>query len=53
MMAIRLMTYKSNLRIKGTAMGTKIAPAYANIFIDAIRTSFLSSSLIKPSIYYR
>ena len=41
------------LQIKGTAMGTKIAPAYANIFTDAIETSFLSSSPLKPSIYYR
>ena len=41
------------LQIKGTAMGTKMAPAYANISMDAIETSFLSSSPLKPSIYYR
>ena len=41
------------LQIKRTAMGTKMAPAYANIFMDAIETSFLSSSPLKPSIYYR
>ena len=41
------------LQIKGTAMGTKMAPAYANIIMDAIETSFLSSSPLKPSIYYR
>ena len=34
-------------------MGTKMAPAYANIFMDAIETSFLSSSPLKPSIYFR
>ena len=41
------------LQIKGTAMGAKMVPAYANIFMDAIETSFLSSSPLKPSIYYR
>ena len=41
------------LQIKGTAMGNKMAPAYANIVMDAIETSFLSSSPLKPSIYYR
>ena len=41
------------LQIKGTAMGTKMAPAYANLFMDAMETSFLSSSPLKPSIYYR
>ena len=41
------------LQIKGTAMDTKMAPAYANISIDAIETSFLSASPQKPSIYYR
>ena len=42
-----------HLQIKGTAMGTKMAPAYANISMDAIETSFLSASPLKPSIYYR
>ena len=28
------------VQIKGTAMGTKMAPAYANIYMDAIETSF-------------
>ena len=32
------------LQIKGTAMGTKMVPACANISMDAIETSFLSSS---------
>ena len=41
------------LQIKGTAMGTIMAPAYANIFMDAIETSFISSSPLKPSIYFR
>ena len=41
------------LQINGTAMGTKMAPAHANIIMDAIETSFLSSFPLKPSIYYR
>ena len=40
------------LQIKGTAMGFKIAPAYANISMDAIETLFPSSSPPKSSIYY-
>ena len=39
------------LQIKGTSMGTKMAPVYANISMDDIKTSFLSASLQKPSIY--
>ena len=34
-------------------MGTKMATAYANIFMDAIKTSFLSTSPLICSIYYR
>ena len=41
------------IQIKGTAMGTKMAPACANIYMDAIEKSFLSSSPQKPSVYYR
>ena len=41
------------LQIKGTDMGAKMAPAYANISMDAIKTSFLSSSPPKPSISNR
>ena len=33
------------LQIIGTAMGTKMAPAYANISMDAIETSFPSAPL--------
>ena len=40
------------LQIKGTAMRTKMAPAYANIFMDAIET-FFSASPLKPTSYYR
>ena len=41
------------LQIKGTAMDTKMAPAYANIYMYAIETSFFASSPLKLSIYYR
>ena len=40
-------------QIIGTAMGTKMAPAYANISMDAFERSFPSSSPLKHSIYYR
>ena len=40
------------LQIKGTAMSTIMASAYANISMDAIKTSFLSTSPLRPSIYY-
>ena len=41
--------YKSNAQL----WGPKMAPAYANISMDAIKTSFLSAFPLKPSIYYR
>ena len=41
------------LQIKGKAMGTKMAPAFAIILMDAIETSFHSSSPLKPIIYCR
>ena len=47
---IYIYIYDHYLQIKGTAMGTKMAPAYANIFMDAIETSIFSSSPLKPSI---
>lgn len=41
------------LQTKGTAMGKKFAPAYANIFMGVFEDSFLSSCSLKPSHYYR
>ena len=41
------------LQFKGTAMGTKMATEYANICMDAIEASFLSSSPLKPGIFCR
>ena len=44
---------KNYLQIHGTAMGTKIATAFANIFMANIETQNLSKSLIKPMIWKR
>lgn len=41
------------LQIKGTAMGKKFAPAYANIFMAEWEASALASSPKKPAHYYR
>ena len=41
------------LQIKGTAMGKKFAPAYANIFMAEWETSALASCIKKPLYYYR
>ena len=34
-------------------MGTKLAPAYANIFMDRLEQTILSSTTLKPSYYKR
>ena len=44
---------KYYLQIKGTAMGTKMAPSYANIFMDELETKMLSSFPLKPLLYLR
>ena len=41
------------LQINGTAMGTKMAPTYANIFMYYIEDTFLSSLSLKPTAYFR
>ncbi|XP_045897466.1 uncharacterized protein LOC123964654 [Micropterus dolomieu] len=41
------------LQIKGTAMGKKFAPAYANIFMAEWETTALNSCPKKPLHYYR
>lgn len=41
------------LQISGTAMGTRMAPNYANIFMHHIESNFLSSCNIKPLLYKR
>ena len=41
---------KNYLQIHGTAMGTKMAVAFANIFMAHIETQILSKSVIKPTV---
>ena len=41
------------IELQGTAMGTKLAPAYANIFMDRVEQTILSSTTLKPSYYKR
>ena len=42
---------KNYLQIHGTAMGTKMAIAFANIFMADIETHILSNSVVKPTIW--
>ena len=42
---------KCYIQLQGTAMGTKLAPAYANIFMGKLEESVLSSAPLKPSYY--
>ena len=41
------------LQVCGTAMGTRIAPCYANIFMAELEENFLSGYPYKPIAYYR
>ena len=38
---------------QGTAIGTKMAPPYAILFMDALEQQFLQSSPLKPLICWR
>ena len=38
---------------QGTAMGTRMAPAYANLFMDQLETAFLEQQHLKPTIWKR
>ena len=44
---------KDYLQIHGTAMGTKMAVAFANIFMASIETQILSESIAKPTAWKR
>ena len=44
---------KNYLQIHGAAMGTKMAIAFANIFMAEIETQILSKSVVKPTIWKR
>ncbi|CAN7951161.1 unnamed protein product [Ixodes pacificus] len=41
------------IQISGTAMGTKMAPNYANIFMGALESQFIEASPLKPIFYKR
>jgi hypothetical protein len=41
-------TFDFNLQINGTAMGTKMAPSYANIFMGDLEERLLLSSSKQP-----
>ena len=41
------------LQIKGTAMGKKYAPSYANIFMAHFETEAMKKCYQKPTVYYR
>ncbi|CAJ0965714.1 unnamed protein product [Ranitomeya imitator] len=43
---------KIYLQETGTAMGSKMAPQYANVFMAKLESEFLSSCTIRPLAYY-
>ena len=40
-------------QLRGTAIGTKMAPSYAIIFMDSLEEDILSNSLLKPLVWCR
>ena len=40
-------------QIQGTAIGTKMAPAYAILFMSELEETFLASSPLKPFVWWR
>ena len=40
-------------QLRGTAIGTKMVPPYAIIFMDSIEEDILSNSLLKPLVWWR
>ena len=44
---------KNYLQTHGTAMGTKMAVAFSNIFMNKVETEILSRSLFKPLVWKR
>ena len=56
-LVLKLNTFEFNekyyLQIFGTAMGSKLAPAYANTFMGRLEAAILDSSPTKPTYYRR
>ena len=58
---LKLVLYKNNfdfngkhyLQIGGTAMGTKLAPSYANLFMGQLEKKLLQGYHIKPRTFLR
>ena len=44
---------KCYIQLQGTAMGTRLAPAYANIFMSKLEEAILSATPLKPTYYKR
>ena len=40
-------------QIQGTAMGTRMAPSYANLFMYQLESNILRSLILKPDYWYR
>ena len=40
-------------QVQGTAMGTKMAPAYANLFMSELETEFLKEEIVRPLVWRR
>ena len=40
-------------QVQGTAMGTKMAPSYANLFMDSLESSFLKDEPLQPALWKR
>ena len=40
-------------QVQGTAMGTKMAPQYANLFMDVLEREFMTSQPLKPMVWRR
>ena len=40
-------------QLSGTAIGTKLAPPYACIFMDELETNFLKTQTLRPLVWFR